>query len=726
MQILRRYPTDRRTTAFCIAAAFSWSYLIIALLNRNEFGFFSPYSLRWLALLFPVMFVGVLFWFGKLQALTASHLAHGSGRQMLVASLAAGAAVYLLFPFPNPVLATEQHLVLISTGEKQAVSAGSVVEMRAARGYDGAELPLDQFKLTGDWKMIKQSLASEGRASGASAEYRGPLAGGVVLHLRFNQDAGILRVALNGVETSYDLYTEQGITVPVQIGAPGWRQAGPLQKAWLALNAALTVAALTTLGMSLSVAARAHRRSTSLLIALLFLGLFAGFLFTKQIYPQFNAERAFRDTYSYVAHAELPFWSRGFWAGQRTFTIPLLYKLLGINLDNYTQRDSLSAVAQAQYWFSVLSWTVLAAAFARSMRNAWVGMLSFGLVLFFSLNLGISFWDSLMLSESLSFSFFALVLALWIMPAWLPQNLLSGASGYLYLLLSALVTVLYTFTRDTNLYFVLAGAGILAALAVMRWLPEKMRRHFLLYAVFAVGLFFFQNWTLQAGNRWQIHIYDHLARRILPDPEARAYFEAAGLPVDDNLMAITDMFGYEYHDLLDHDPSMAAARAWIHQSGRKTFFRYLLTHPAASLWRPIQETGALVNGSNLEYRYPKHPLQPAPNFIEQLTAQLYPHAPLILWLMPAFILLAAFLHRSTGDQAHSVWWLALAILLTLYPMMFITWNGNPLEIERHAAQIGIQYRLSGWMSLLMLLDWLHAPEFSTRRQSFRRKTEQPG
>lgn len=726
MQALRKYLPDRPAAVFCIAAAFSWSYLIVALLNCNEYGFFALPSLRWIAVLFPALLVGIVYLHRRTQ--TGTNITSSGHERWLVltASLAAAVVLYLLFPFPRPVMVTEQHLVLISTGEKQAAAKGSVVEIRQARGYDDAELSLDKFQRSGDWEIIKGSLASEGRAPGSSAEYRGPLGGGVVLYLRYNQDAGMLRVILNGVETSYDLYAQQGTSVPTQIGAPDWQQAGPLQRAWMALAAALTMLAFTSLGIALSVVSRLRPRFSTLLIAVLYVGLMIAFLYTKQMYPQFNAERAFRDTYSYVAHAELPLASKEFWAGQRTFTIPLLYKLLGINLNNYTNRDSLTAVADVQFWLSVVSWSLLAAVFSRTIRRPWIGVLAFGSVLFFSLNLGISFWDSLMLSESLSFSFFALALAVWMAPAWLPERFTSGAGGYLYLLLSALVTILYTFTRDTNLYFVLASAALFAALAVIRWLPSRLRQHYLLYALFAVGLFFFQNWTLQAGNRWQIHIYDHLARRILPDPEARAYFAAAGLPIDDELMAITDMFGYEYHDLLDFDPSMAAARLWINQSGRATFFRYLLTHPAASLWKPIQETGALVNGSSLEYRYPKHPLQPVPDFIARLTARLYPHAPLILWLMSGFVLLAAFLHRSAVDQTGSVWWLALVILLTLYPMMFITWNGNPLEIERHAAQIGIQHRLAGWMSLLIILDWLYAPGLAIPRLSFPLKKAQTG
>ncbi len=306
MQTLRKYLTERGAAVFSIAAAFSWSYLIIALLNRNEYGFFALRSLRWLMLLFPAMLVGIVYASKKLRPATADSVLSSENRQALIASLAAAAAIYLLFPFPNPALVTEQRLVLISTGEKQASSAGRVVEVRAAQGLDGAELPLDRFQLSGDWRLTRRSLASEGRAPGASAEYRGSLGGGVVLHLRYNQDAGILRVIFNGVESSYDLYSEQGITVPVQIGAPTWQSADPAQKAWLALNAALSLAALTTLGMALSLASRAQRRPASVLVALLYLGLFAVFLFTKQMYPQFNAERAFRDTYSYVAHAELP------------------------------------------------------------------------------------------------------------------------------------------------------------------------------------------------------------------------------------------------------------------------------------------------------------------------------------------------------------------------------------------------------------------------------------
>ena len=49
-------------------------------------------------------------------------------------------------------------------------------------------------------------------------------------------------------------------------------------------------------------------------------------------------------------------------------------------------------------------------------------------------------------------------------------------------------------------------------------------------------------------------------------------------------------------------------------------------------------------------------------------------------------------------------WIVLAVLIvSVYPMMFLIWHAEPLEIERHAAQIGVQFRLAGWISLVLLL-----------------------
>ena len=43
-----------------------------------------------------------------------------------------------------------------------------------------------------------------------------------------------------------------------------------------------------------------------------------------------------------------------------------------------------------------------------------------------------------------------------------------------------------------------------------------------------------------------------------------------------------------------------------------------------------------------------------------------------------------------GQDAHPIWVLVSILIVSLYPLMFLVWHGNPLEIERHAAQIGVR------------------------------------
>ena len=121
-------------------------------------------------------------------------------------------------------------------------------------------------------------------------------------------------------------------------------------------------------------------------------------------------------------------------------------------------RVVMSRVFQFQLWFSILCWMALAFAAARSLRNLWVGLLAFAIVLLFGANLETGLWDSLLLTESVSISLFVLLLAMWI--GWFSISSAPGTapSRRFTWLAMVLVSVLYAFTRDSNLYFLLICA----------------------------------------------------------------------------------------------------------------------------------------------------------------------------------------------------------------------------------------------------------------------------
>ncbi len=197
---------------------------------------------------------------------------------------------------------------------------------------------------------------------------------------------------------------------------------------------------------------------------------------------------------------------------------------------------------------------------------------------------------------------------------------------------------------------------------------------------------------------------DNLALRVLNDSDARAYFAAAGLPIDSKLDQITNMAGFEYQPYVLTDPEMQPVRDWIETRGMQTYLGYLAARPWKTLWTPVEQARNLLNGSNLEYRAPHASVMPVSSLVARITALYYPHAPWVLWA-GAFICLAGFILfgvRSSPPQRE--WWILFSLILSLYPLMLLVWHVNPLEVERHAANLGIQLRLAGGAAALLLLD----------------------
>ncbi len=70
-----------------------------------------------------------------------------------------------------------------------------------------------------------------------------------------------------------------------------------------------------------------------------------------------------------------------------------------------------------------------------------------------------------------------------------------------------------------------------------------------------------------------------------------------------------------------------------------------------------------------------------------------------------------------SQDTNPIWLLVSIFMVSLYPLMFLVWHGNPLEIERHAAQIGVQVRLMGWLALVAAADgWLMRASNALRRR----------
>lgn len=437
------------------------------------------------------------------------------------------------------------------------------------------------------------------------------------------------------------------------------------------------------------------------------LALLGIFWALKWSYHDFYPLRDYRDSTSYALTAEQSLTSPSFWAGERSFTLPLLYKIVGVTSQNVKTPATMQIVAQWQTWISIFSWVVFGLTVAKRFRQRWLGIVAFALILGFSLVYDVSRWDRMMLSESLSCSLLVLLLAGWIGLLDLPSVQSRSPVGILVLIWVSVISILFSFIRDSNIYFVLIAAVIFAAAALLKRF-QISRFSTLVYLGFIVQLFFAQNASISAGNRWQIFIYDHLAYRIIPNPVALDYFTKAGLPVSETLLQIPTMRGYVYQALLFNDPSMEPVRQWTNEHGKAVYLGYLLSDLPASLSQPLDHAALLLNGT-MEYGDPDHArLFPSfPESIQGLTNVLFSSLTRSRRYMAlAYALMLALsawaLLRGWG---RGVWGMLFAVLISVYPLMFLNWHGDPMEIERHALQIAIQFRLAFWLIILLGLDY---------------------
>jgi hypothetical protein len=623
-------------------------------------------------------------------------------------SAAVATAFFFIFPNSLPLLTQNHTLKILATGSQNKGSKGTIVEIRQLKSMDGHTFPWEKLKLAGDWQVIENELFSLKGGPDTVAEFSGPVPGGMVLSLRYMEDAGQVMVIWDGVKKDLDLYTIPGIIKDDELSGFSWSQTTFWEATWILLTNLFYFTGLFSLTLVFSLFIRLRvvgRHLGSVLMAITFAIIYILFLKGKFSYSEFNGIQPYFDSRSYMEVADLPLTAPEFWAGQRAFTLPLFYKLLDVHLADDWSHAMMGKVSSTQIWLSIGCWTVLAFALVLRTRQRWLKPFAFGIMLLFGLNLEIGIWDRLMLSESLSFSLFALLIAVWLLWGVLPEKM-DWVGKSLFLIGVILLTVLYSFLRDTHVYFLLIVAAVIGAGVACKKIEAGWRKYYLAYVIVIVILAFVQNLSLAVGKRWEVPAYNSLVQWILPDDRARDFFVQHGLPVSEKLMKISQLSVVQYTEMIQQDPELAPAKQWIEQNWRSTYLGYLLANLGDSLAAPIREISTLLDDGALRYHSPIFPARPFSDDMLWVTRLAYVRSPWIEGLAAILLLIGCAVYWFQKTPGNSIGWVLSVLIVSIYPLMFIVWHADPAEPQRHALQIGIQFRVAGWMGLVLGIDWI--------------------
>ncbi len=363
------------------------------------------------------------------------------------------------------------------------------------------------------------------------------------------------------------------------------------------------------------------------------------------------------DSKAYVAISDFSLLDWDFWTSHFPWATPLLYKVLW--------SDELRA--GGQLLLSTIAWTVLALTVARLMRSGPARVAALVGVLAFSLSIHIVSWDPLLLSESLSLSLFALVVAAWL-------ALVNAPSRRAVAALVAL-TFVWVFTRDSN-----AWLGLMALPAVAWWGVRTPRVRLLALAAGAgiVLTFALASVAAREGHRHAFYFRHVLVERLHADKTAEAYMYEHGLP-----------------------RPAAGQRAyvtWLRDDSTRVYATFLLTHPRYALTRPFDDVSRWLSPRNVEYVHDRYAV--LPRAVEELV---YPPDTGRLWFWAVLVALAATA-VALRLRMRAAWAVPLALIVLALPHGILVWHADAPFVDRHALLIGIHVRLGLLLLLLLAAD----------------------
>jgi len=301
-----------------------------------------------------------------------------------------------------------------------------------------------------------------------------------------------------------------------------------------------------------------------------------------------------------------------------------------------------------------------------------------------------------MMTESLSVSFLALFIAIgiWCLEGWqISKVVLICLSG-----------VALAFTRDTNAWLLLMLAGLLTFTVIMGWSRPRVLT---LAAVFGI-IFLISNANANLGGRWVFPLNNLIAKRVLTDHAAVAFFKSCGMPVSPKLMRVAGKFANAEERLLFEDPELNAFRLWLRADGKSCYIRWIISSIAMRIREMMAEFDRLISFSDVDKFFARRydPLMPivVGNFF-------YPERfSLWIWVVCACAAFVAIWRRLWVNNP--LWFVFIGLAILTPPHLFLTWHGDAMAPERHSLSVGVQLYLGFWILVLLGLDWARSSKRS--------------
>ncbi len=353
-----------------------------------------------------------------------------------------------------------------------------------------------------------------------------------------------------------------------------------------------------------------------------------------------------------------------------------------------------------QLLISVIAWWLMATWLYNQLKykNAALAWIVALIVLLFSCSIKISLWDALVLTESLTISFFVLYLYSYF-------AFLEGRGQKRILGVAVCLTIIFLVNqRTSNAYLFLLCIPLYVFQFIV--IKNKINRSFCIsfIAITLVG-FILVTWATNKSGIWRPSMGNILSGHIAHYPDAMDYFTKHGMPevIHKKLNGWINQ-PYQSGVQLLYDPD---TKPWLLADSRRVYSYYLLSHPkyllspfSLSFDRPnnLHNTFyafyATAKNYAILYGKPK---------IFSVYMVVYALGIICNIIIPALSLLLLVLSFKNWRYLYSPSTVsAIYYFLVSIPLFLFIWHADAGEPPRHQLIVYINLFLSSLMALVML------------------------
>lgn len=397
------------------------------------------------------------------------------------------------------------------------------------------------------------------------------------------------------------------------------------------------------------------------------------------------------DTPTFVEASRVPLLSAEMMTGRRLLTTNLLYKILEpkegyqilVNGSLETTRRELQPgfdrVVILQLILSILGWCALTWVVSSYLKNIVTKLITAFIIPAFAFTPQVADWDSILMSESMTFSLFALQLAILIRIVFLLYKD-PKANVTSWMIVWGIVYFLWANLRDTNNYVSLILFGLIG----LTIFSPQFRQHKTLIRVlfFTITIFILGLVTFQQSGRSAISTINIYQSDIFPFPARVEYMTKIGMPT----------------------PNTTEFYIWLEESGTTAIVRFIFAHPGYALEKIMRDFPEAFK--EIKQTYFKVPeMKEWRNRLTVFGESLHPESStafLIDLLLLIGILMLAIQNKTQTSRPWA--WVGIYLISAATITIIPTILGDTWAINRHALFSTIVYRLSIWLFTILMID----------------------